>query len=193
MMESAGELLFFATSFALLSKSRLNSPRSDLSRPSISVPPTQNRKPRPPLKSVLRSHPIRLVRSAVRKQCPNDPGDLVRLRHYGDIPVLCLEQLHEPRWPHFLSCRHGARAVNDHGAQVRISTLTDTQQPHTAPCAALPRDNTKPRSKLPPRPKLPRVTNRSHDSGRCQRSNSRNGSEPSATLVTAFVDLELLL
>jgi hypothetical protein len=40
---------------------------------------------------LLRCRPIRLVLTPVSQERPDDPGDFVRLRDDGDVPMLCLK------------------------------------------------------------------------------------------------------
>jgi hypothetical protein len=75
MMESAGEVLFFASSFALLNKCKLPFPRSDLSRhhPNANFATHDTC-----LKHLLRARPFGLVLPAVGRQCPHDSRHFVR-------------------------------------------------------------------------------------------------------------------
>src|SRR5579862_3167185 len=190
MMESAGKVLFFATSFALLSRCRFGFPRSDLLRHHHrAVYATSEDR----FHYKLCCGPVSLVRAPVGQESPNDPGYLVRLSHDGHVPVLCLEQLHQPRWLHPLSRSHGPGTVDNHAAQIGVAAFADTEQSNLATGATLPRHDAQPSGELPTGAELSSISYRSNDGRRRQRTDPRNGSQSSASLIAAFVGLKVLL
>lgn len=86
---------------------------------------------------------------------PYHPGDLVRQRHDGNVPVLGLQQLEQPWRLYPLTGRDGASAVDNHRAQVRITSLANAEQPYPTAGATLPRNDTEPGGKLPAGTKPP--------------------------------------
>ena len=86
MMDSAGKVLFFATSSKLLSRFRFVSPRSDLLRHHCDLDLRNLMDLLPCPGSALPGGGA--VFTPVGEQRPNDSSNLVGLRNHGDIPVL---------------------------------------------------------------------------------------------------------
>ena len=124
---------------------------------------------------------------------PNDPGNLVRQSHNSNVPVLCLEQLHQPRRLHPLSRSHGPSTVDNHGAQIGVASFANTEQSDLAASATLPRYDAQPCRKLPTRPKLASISHRCDDGRSRERPHPRDGSQSSAPLIAAFIRFKTLL
>jgi len=124
------------------------------------------------------------------KERPDRAGHLVRQGHDHDIKRSALAKFHDRRWPILGLGQHGSGPMNQSRAKIRVASLTEAQQAHTATGAGLARHPSQPGRKFPSRLEGAGIADRRYRRRGDEEPHPRNGGSSLTGWLLMLPDLQ---